>query len=101
MPSQRFESVDSYLAACRSWCEYQRETHTFLTDSFTGVHLRTADQLVNIRMHGVEGMERSGWSDAQNLVGLAPHMCNPCTNQPVLLVSQAGSGKSFGSQQKA
>ena len=57
---QRFESVDAYLSAVQSYCEYALRTWAHFRDAITGRELRINGQVLRIGTRGRDGVQRTG-----------------------------------------
>ena len=109
---QRLGSTAAFLDARLGFLAHMARELEFVEDAITGTRLRVVDQLLNIGVDGGEGavktkgVQREGWSTA-SLKDLAPKLLEPSpsrargehTIQPVLLLAEPGTGKTWSAVQ--
>ena len=94
---QQFVTAREYRRSVHSYCVHLTVTHAYLKDQITGVQLRTCDQLLNIGMRHNLGVRCTAWVEAQHIGQLAELMVQTQVKPPVLIIADAGAGKTWAS----
>ena len=105
---QRFASMDDFEQTRLALCEHVREATAIVQDAITGTDLAIADQSLHVSTSSSGGVQRTEWNP-RSVKELAPLLVpvqegRPegalCT-QSVLVVAEAGTGKTWSSYQLA
>ena len=106
---QRLVSVAQYRGAIASYCAQLAADTSMLEEAISGEKIPISDQ-AQVRLRQVAGsVTRAGYSDASSMAGLARALLAPSPERargqhlttPVLLISPAGTGKTWACSQLA